>query len=153
MLLRKFIIVIFLISLNATAEEIRLSCSMLIKRTLPNGSTESKKEMVFADIDTDDSGFYIELKGDDLLLSITSRGFTNKEIVKNVLNNSNSNKWDISNFSKLNELNIEGEDYLYLDRNTGKINIRSEHTRNNKKILTTNGSGVCEKINTKFKKF
>ena len=143
----------YLISLNANAEEIRLSCNMLIKRIYPNGSSESKKEVVFADIDADDSGFYMELKGEDLLFSITSRSFKNKNITKNVVNNSNSNKWNISNFSKLSELNIEGEDYIYLDRNTGKISIRAEHTRNNQKMVTTYGSGTCEKININLKKF
>jgi hypothetical protein len=70
-----------------------------------------------------------------------------------VLNNSsNDNKWDITILTKMSELNIENENYLYLDRNNGKINIRSEFTRNNKTSITI-GSGVCEKINTKLKKF
>ena len=147
------LITIYFFSLSVAAEEIRLSCNMIITRTYTNGSTESKKEMVFADIDTDSSGFYVELKGDDLLLSITSRSFKNKNIVTDVLNNSNANKWDITNFSKISEFNIESEDYIYLDRNTGKINIRQESTRDNKKMMATNGSGSCEKINTKLKKF
>ena len=152
--MRKFIfLIIFLTSLNAIGEEIRLSCNMLIKRTYPNGSSESKKEMVFADIDFKDSKFDAQLKGDELIFVIGSRSFKDRHSTTEVLNNSsNDNKWDITILTKMSELNIENENYLYLDRNNGKINIRSEFTRNNKTSITI-GSGVCEKINTKLRKF
>jgi hypothetical protein len=152
--MHKFIfIIIFLISLNTFGEEIRLSCKMLIKRTYPSGSSESKKEMVFADIDFTDSKFDTLLKGDELIFVIGSSNFKNRYSTTEVLiNGSNDNKWDITNLTKFNEPNFEIENYLYLDRNNGKINIRSESTRNNKTFITI-GSGVCEKINTKLKKF
>lgn len=140
-------------SVSAMAEEIRLSCSMQISRTYSNGYTESRKEMVFADIETDGSMFHAQLKSDELLFSITSRGYENRQSTTEVLNISNENKWDITNFTKMKEISIESENYLYLDRNSGKINLRSEFTKNNKKTMTTNGSGVCEKINTKLRKF
>ena len=123
---------------------------MQIKRTYPSGSSESKKEMVFADIDFTDSKFDALLKGDELIFVIGSSNFKNKYSTTEVLiNGSNDNKWDITNLTKMSELNIENESYLYLDRNNGKINIRSEFTRNNKTSITI-GSGVCEKINTKL---
>ena len=150
----KFIFfIICLSSLDAIAEEIRLSCNMLIKRTYPNGSSESKKEMVFADIDYKDSKFDAQLKGTELIFIIGSRSFKDRHSTTEVLNNnSNDNKWDITILTKMSELNIEQENYLYLDRNNGKINIRSEFNRNSK-TSTTIGSGLCEKINTKLKKF
>jgi len=151
--MHKYIILIYLISLNAMAEEIRLSCNMLIKSMYFNGHSESRKETVFADIDFEGSNFSAQLKGTEFIFSISSSSFKNKYSTTEILgNNSNDNKWDITTITTMSEANIESENYIYLDRNSGKINVRSELTRNNRKT-TTIGSGMCDKINTKSKKF
>ena len=134
------------------AEELRLSCNMLIQRTYFSGNSESQKEMVFADIDFDSSYLSAQLKGPELIFSVGSKSIKNKYSTTEVLSNtSNDNKWEITNLTTISG-NIEIENYIDLDRNSGKINIRSVFMRN-AHTTTTIGSGMCEKINTKSKKF
>lgn len=145
----KKILSILLLSFSSTvfSENIKLSCNIDFTKSYFSKSTENKHITDIVTITELGIYKYIRFNSKDLSsVSIPS------SVNSFELDNSDLNKWDITNVMTLNS----GDDILTnikIDRNVGKIWYSSTFTTKNKKTIETFGTGICEKVNVTKKKF
>jgi hypothetical protein len=143
-----FLTFLLLISNILQAEEFKLSCNILKVMEFSTGSSEkSNTTEIYTVTDLGSRKFIIPTS--DEFPSVSTVKKTNSITVTD---ESDNNKWDITNVSK-NEQGDLSTVSIRIDRNTGKIFYSFLFERLNGSFITTKGRGDCEKVNLTKKKF
>ena len=141
------ILVLLLTSNLLYAGEIKLSCDITINRQYSTGVRENRKERVILVVtETQDFLSIIPTANNSYIPGVSSLQRENKII----FNNSNENVWSVTNKGTLDGKTYEQE--IQIDRNTGQIFIQNDMTIG-KDFVDDRGTGICEKIDIKKKKF
>ena len=148
--MKKLIFLTFLLSISnfLQAEEIKLSCNILKVMEFGSGKSEKSNNTEIYTV-TDLGGRKFIIPTSDEFPSVSS---VKKANSITVTDQSDNNKWDITNVSK-NEQGDLSSVSIRIDRNTGKIFYSFQFERLNGSFINTTGRGDCEKVNLTKKKF
>ena len=154
----KKLLLIFILFLSQTvnSQEIKLLCKVNGKRTVINKSYSEDFKI------SENVLFKIKSNSKSELM-ITFEGLSNvfvktyviswvQDRVIDVINNSDTNSWDITNKFKT-EKDGEGNLSVMIDRNSGIVTVREFFQFNSNSISESNISGQCEKSETTKRKF
>jgi hypothetical protein len=126
------------------AVEIKLSCDITTKYT--GYSLTEKERVIFIVTEFKDFVSIIPIASSASIPSVTSTQSDNNI----VFNDSNENTWSVRNKQTLNGKNYEQQ--IEIDRGTGQISFKNDMIEN-KDPRGFRGTGICEKIDIKKKKF
>lgn len=137
------ILVLLFTSTLLYAVEIKLSCNITTKDRY--GVTE-KEHVIFIVTEFKDFVSIIPIASSVQIPSVTSKQSDNNI----VFNNSNENIWSVTNKQTLDGKNYEQQ--IEIDRGTGQISFKDKIKSENYYNIFI-GTGTCEKIDIKNKKF
>lgn len=151
--MKKIIYILFLIyPLSVLSEEIKLSCNM--KRKVMNSHLADQdytETIIFEVFDFGKNKSIIP--NSDQYASV---GTSKYEGVQNTTDNSDKNKWDITQVYSSPKSSGSSITTIRIDRNSGSIYYTSNFSakiENNSLLILTTATGECEKVNTIKKKF
>jgi hypothetical protein len=130
------------------SEEIKLSCTIKLLRVYSiDGSSETNQYREVLEV-TDNSNYKSIIPLSDNFGSVSTRKHSETDTITDY---SNSNSWDISS-SRTSSEGHQGLTSYRIDRNTGDL-WYSRTFNNQSMIITSTGTGNCEKIDVTKKKF
>ena len=147
-----FAFFMFLFSSPASALDIKLQCDVNVKFTYSNGDAENSKGSALVEVK--------EYGANVKFIQITSANeFANNQSVITTIepsvkftDNSDENKWDISNDNANDKMSSSRR--IVIDRNSGALIVLQTLTnKSNGKTTEIGISGNCNKIKTSVKKF
>ena len=153
--MKKLLLIIYLLSITAHAEEIKLQCNVTSKYTESSGKSKRESGTAIIDIDTS-SPLYFEVSSSIAVfndVSILVRNKDDNEWKISIVNNSNSSKWDISHDVNVKVKNTYARERIIIDRNTGNVIYRKSFTSSSNQTNTTEVTGTCSKVDTTKRKF
>ena len=135
------------------AGQIKLSCNITVTEILPSGKEETKKVIEIYEVTEILDKIAIRASsGLGNLPSVTSYLKRIESIsIESISNNSNESQWNITNKGTTSEGN-SFDNSILIDRNTGQIFTRNAMTINGNSGVSS-GTGICERIGIKKKKF
>ena len=131
----------------ALSDVLKLSCTIRAVIDYSTGTTETKQYNEIFEV-TDYGDFKSIIPTSDDFASVTSK---KSKYTESIVDYSDSNKWDITNVNKYVGEKSDNTS-IRIDRNLGKI-WYSRTFSSGANSITTTGTGDCEKVNVKKKKF
>ena len=150
-IMKKYIFVIFIqlslmngIGFAQTRLELKLRCDVLRTDQFITGTVEKEQHSIVIEIIQDRS--FLSIFPNTIL-----RGVMTKKIagVFDIYNNSDENKWDLTNISRKEQEDKDTRTQIIIDRNTAEIFYEQDF----KGVILTRARGVCSKVDETKKKF
>ena len=147
--MRKLIFFVLILSSSIVrSEELKLSCNIELVTQYETGEVEKQRlKEVFL---VNDMGEYKSIipSSDNFFSVMTHKS----PWTESFLDLSDPNKWDITNVVNYSN-GSSSRNSIRIDRNLGKIWSSQTTELSSKRTIIVTGSGDCEKINVKKKKF
>jgi hypothetical protein len=125
-------------------KEIKLSCDISIKTSLPSGAIEREQHSITVNIFQQKS--FLSINPSSVLRGVITE---KKAGVFEVINLSDENSWDVTNKSKSSSDKVTTTQ-MKIDRNTGHFSYTNDFEEGR---LFAEASGTCTKVDTSKKKF
>ena len=149
--MKKIILAIFIqlslmnsIGFAQTRLELKLRCDISRTDQYITGTVEKEQHSIVVEIIQDKSFLSI-------LPNTIMRGVMTKKIagVFDIHNNSDENKWDLTNISRTEQEDKDTRTQIIIDRNTAEIFYEQDF----RGLVFTRARGVCSKVDATKKKF
>ena len=131
----------------ALSEVLKLSCTIRAVINYSTGTSETKQYNEVFEV-TDYGNFKSIIPTSENFAGVSTK---KNQYIESVVDYSDSNKWDINNVNKYDGGKSDNVS-IHIDRNLGKI-WYSRTFYAGLDSITTTGTGDCEKVNVKKKKF